>query len=118
MTPIVLLVTSLTLEASVVCLVQSYRTAGDHTQRNQVKWILFGSLVALVPIGYSFYIAVWEKNDFAAGTTTSRLTIGSSRTGRAARTAFLKATRPAVLKAASELSTGWSLPKKTSTATS
>lgn len=52
------------------------------------------------------------------GTVTSRLTIGSSRTGRAAMNAFLKAMRPAVLNAASELSTGWSLPKWTSTATS
>ena len=44
-------------------------------------------------------------------TVTSRLTIGSSSTGRARRKAFLKAIRPAVLNAASELSTGWSLPK-------
>ena len=45
------------------------------------------------------------------GAVTSRLTIGSSSTGRAARKAFLNAMRPAVLNAASELSTGWSLPK-------
>ncbi len=45
------------------------------------------------------------------GTVTSSSTIGSSSTGRACMKAFLNAMRPAVLKAASELSTSWSLPK-------
>src|SRR5437762_1246815 len=38
---------------SVVCLVHSFVNAADWTERNQVKWILFGSLVALIPIGYT-----------------------------------------------------------------
>lgn len=56
--------------ASVVCLLHSFSSAADLSERNQVKWILFGSLVALVPIGYSLYLANWEKNDFAAGAAT------------------------------------------------
>src|SRR5439155_19687131 len=32
--------------ASIVCLLHSYHTASDVTERNQVKWILFGSLGA------------------------------------------------------------------------
>jgi transcriptional regulator with GAF, ATPase, and Fis domain len=53
--------------ASVVCLVHSYRTVSDATERNQVKWILSGSLVALVPIGYTLYLAVWWPSHFGAG---------------------------------------------------
>ena len=52
------------------------------------------------------------------GIVTSNFTTGSISTGLAVRTAFRIAFRPAVLNAASELSTGWSLPKNTSTATS
>lgn len=65
-----LFVAALLYGASVVCLLHSFRAAADLTERNQVKWILFGSLVAVVPIGYSFYLANWEKNDFAAGAAT------------------------------------------------
>src|SRR5262249_15028659 len=52
--------------ASVVALVHSYRTVTDATERNQVKWILVGALLALVPIGYSLYLAVWETDAFGA----------------------------------------------------
>jgi transcriptional regulator with GAF, ATPase, and Fis domain len=56
--------------ACVVCLSHSYRTAADNTERNQVKWILFGSLAAIVPIGYSLYLAFWSPLDFGAGAAT------------------------------------------------
>src|SRR5207302_11467276 len=42
--------------ASVVSLVHSYLTATDVTQRNQVKWIVFGALVASVLIGYTLHL--------------------------------------------------------------
>ena len=45
--------------------------------------------------------------NFSSGTTTSRLTIGSSTTGRAATNALRKALADAVLNACSELSTAW-----------
>ena len=43
--------------ASVVCLVHSFVTAANTTERNQVKWILYGVVASLVPIGYSWYLA-------------------------------------------------------------
>src|SRR5262249_37081116 len=36
-------------------------------ERNQVKWILVGSLVALVLVCYTFYLIQWEPDDFGAG---------------------------------------------------
>jgi transcriptional regulator with GAF, ATPase, and Fis domain len=56
--------------ASVVSLVQSYRRAADDAQRNQVKWILIGSLAALVPIGYSLVLTLLDPPAFARGATT------------------------------------------------
>ncbi|HEV3257575.1 MAG TPA: sigma 54-interacting transcriptional regulator [Gemmataceae bacterium] len=53
--------------ACVVGLLHSYGAARDATERNQVKWILFGSVVALVPIGYTLYLINWKPDDFAAG---------------------------------------------------
>jgi transcriptional regulator with GAF, ATPase, and Fis domain len=55
--------------ACVVSLVQSFRTARDATERNQVKWILFGAVAALVPIGYSLYLAFWNRTAFGGGAT-------------------------------------------------
>src|SRR5262249_41977686 len=56
--------------ASIASLVHSYRTAADATERNQVKWILFGSLAALVPIGYTLYLALWHQSRFGSGGAT------------------------------------------------
>jgi transcriptional regulator with GAF, ATPase, and Fis domain len=56
--------------ASVVSLVQSYRHAADATERNQVKWILFGALAAVVPIGYSLYLTQYNETAFGKGAVT------------------------------------------------
>jgi transcriptional regulator with GAF, ATPase, and Fis domain len=56
--------------ASVVALIHSYWTAADLTERNQVKWILLGSLVALAPIGYSLFLVKWNQDDFGGGGAT------------------------------------------------
>ncbi len=56
--------------ASVVCLLHSYRTATGVTERNQVKWILFGTLASLLPIGYSLYLALAERQRFGGGEAT------------------------------------------------
>ncbi|HEY7308412.1 MAG TPA: sigma 54-interacting transcriptional regulator [Gemmataceae bacterium] len=56
--------------ASVVGLVHSYRTAVGATERNQVKWILFGTLASLAPIGYSLYLALAERQRFGGGAAT------------------------------------------------
>jgi transcriptional regulator with GAF, ATPase, and Fis domain len=55
---------------SVVCLIHSYRTAQGGTERNQVKWILFGTLASLAPIGYSLYLALAERQRFGGGAAT------------------------------------------------
>src|SRR5262249_35723909 len=56
--------------ASIVALVHSYRAARDATERNQVKCILFGILAALVPLGYTLYLAFCEPSDFGGGAGT------------------------------------------------
>ena len=56
--------------ASVFCLIHSLRRAVSTTERNQVKWILFGALTALVPIGYSLYLAYMQQNRFGGGAAT------------------------------------------------
>ncbi|HKI35587.1 MAG TPA: sigma 54-interacting transcriptional regulator [Gemmataceae bacterium] len=63
------LVAALWYVACVVSLVYSYRRAADDTERNQVKWILFGAVAALVPIGYSLYLTFDEKA-FGRGAAT------------------------------------------------
>jgi transcriptional regulator with GAF, ATPase, and Fis domain len=56
--------------ASVLALLHSYRWAADATERNQVKCLLFGALLATLPIGYSVYLAVFEPARFGAGAVT------------------------------------------------
>ena len=56
--------------ASIVCQVHSLRNAANVMERNQVKWILFGGLSALVPLGYSLYLAYVEQNRFGGGAAT------------------------------------------------
>jgi transcriptional regulator with GAF, ATPase, and Fis domain len=53
--------------ASVVSLIHSFVHAAAAAERNQVKWILFGALAALLPISYSFYLAVWNPEEFGGG---------------------------------------------------
>jgi transcriptional regulator with GAF, ATPase, and Fis domain len=64
--------------ACVAALLHSYRTVEGLTERNQVKWILFGALLALVPIGYSLYLAMWEPDAFGAGAATWPMFIASA----------------------------------------
>ena len=54
----------------VVSLVHSYLYAANATEKNQVKWILFGALAALVPLGYSLYLAFWQRQAFGGGAAT------------------------------------------------
>jgi transcriptional regulator with GAF, ATPase, and Fis domain len=56
--------------ACVVCLVHSYVTAADPTERNQVKWILIGCGAAAVPIGYTLYLAFFDRPAFGGGAGT------------------------------------------------
>jgi transcriptional regulator with GAF, ATPase, and Fis domain len=56
--------------AGVGCLVHSYLSARDSMELNQVKWILFGSLAATVPIAITLYLAAFQPNDFGSGGAT------------------------------------------------
>lgn len=53
--------------ASVACLAHSYRTAAGIVERNQVRWIFIGSMLATIPLGYSFYLAIWRRGEFSGG---------------------------------------------------
>src|SRR5262249_1472896 len=54
----------------VVSLRQSFVSARDETERNQVKWILYGALAALVAIAYSLYLALFVPDEFGSGAAT------------------------------------------------
>ena len=56
--------------ASVIAQVHSYFSVQDPMEKNQVKWILFGSLAAVFPIGSTLYLAAMNKNAFGAGAAT------------------------------------------------
>jgi transcriptional regulator with GAF, ATPase, and Fis domain len=56
--------------ACVLSLIHSYWKARDSMEINQVKWILFGSLAASVPIGYTLYLAAFDPNAFGSGAAT------------------------------------------------
>src|SRR5262249_26855559 len=51
----------------VLCLIHGYRTNREPSERQQVKWILVGSLLALAPIAYSLYLAVFAPLEFISG---------------------------------------------------
>jgi len=55
---------------SIAALVHSFRSVTDAMEHNQVKWILVGASLALLPIGYSLYLAMWQPDDFGAGAAT------------------------------------------------
>ncbi len=55
---------------SVIALLHSFRTVTDPTEKNQVKWIFYCAVLALAPISYSLYLAMWDPDAFAAGGAT------------------------------------------------
>ena len=55
---------------SIAALTHSFRTVTDVMEHNQVKWILVGASLAVLPIGYSLYLAIWLPDDFGAGAAT------------------------------------------------
>lgn len=55
---------------SIAALIHSYWTAKDATQKNQVKCIVLGAVLALLPIGYSLHIVLFDPEAFGRGETT------------------------------------------------
>jgi len=53
--------------ASIVALIHSYVSARDVAERDQLRWILAGSLLALVPFGYILYLANWHPGLLSSG---------------------------------------------------
>src|SRR5262249_53363541 len=53
--------------AGVGCLLHSLYVTEDLSQRSQVRWILTGSMLAVPPIGYSFYLALFQPLEFIGG---------------------------------------------------
>jgi len=53
--------------ASVIGLLHSFWIATDPTERNQVKCLLFGSVLALLPISYVVYLAVFDVDKIGSG---------------------------------------------------
>jgi transcriptional regulator with GAF, ATPase, and Fis domain len=53
--------------ASVGALIHGYVRARNVMERNQVRWILIGSALAIVPFGYAIYLANWHPEEFGGG---------------------------------------------------
>ncbi|MEX0718888.1 MAG: sigma 54-interacting transcriptional regulator [Planctomycetaceae bacterium] len=53
--------------ATLWALVDSFFTTRNPLERNQVKWILWAALAATVPVGYSLYLAQFDRVGFALG---------------------------------------------------
>lgn len=56
--------------AGVISLVHGFLRAIDSMERNQVKWILIGASTAILPIGYSLYLILYDPAKFGAGGAT------------------------------------------------
>ena len=54
----------------VLCLIHSYRTARDRVERDQVRWILYGSVLASLPLVYAMFLAVFRPSEFGGGAAT------------------------------------------------
>jgi len=60
-------VSTLLYLACVLCLFHSYRRARAEMERNQVRWIFFGAVLATLPLAYSLYLAVWPTAEVGGG---------------------------------------------------
>ncbi len=53
--------------ASVAALIHGYIRARSLVEHNQIRWILIGSILAILPFGYAIYLANWHPAEFAGG---------------------------------------------------
>lgn len=48
-------------------LIASWRRATNETEKNQVKWILYGALASAAPLAYSLYLVILDPDKFGQG---------------------------------------------------
>ena len=58
-------------------LLSSFRRAGNETEKNQVKWILYGATGTTLPIAYSLYLVFLDPDRFGQGGATWPMFIAS-----------------------------------------
>lgn len=58
-------------------LIRGYRVARNPLEKDQVKWILFAAVIALLPIGYTIYLAAFEHVRFALGESRTPMLLAS-----------------------------------------
>jgi transcriptional regulator with GAF, ATPase, and Fis domain len=56
--------------AIVWCLAHSFRSARDAAERDQVRWIFYGSVLASAPLVYTLFLAVFRPSEFGGGAAT------------------------------------------------
>ncbi|HEY1378874.1 MAG TPA: sigma 54-interacting transcriptional regulator [Gemmataceae bacterium] len=70
-TVFVYLIVALALYSAIVwCLADSFRAARDATERDQVRWIFYGSVLASVPLVYALFLALFRPSEFGGGAAT------------------------------------------------
>ncbi len=63
--------------ATLVALAASFFTTRNAVLHNQVKWILWASVFAMLPVGYSLSLAYFEEGKFALGAASLPMFVAS-----------------------------------------
>ena len=58
-------------------LLASFQKATNETEKNQVKWILYGAFVSIAPLSYSLYLVFLDPDRFGQGGATWPMFIAS-----------------------------------------
>jgi len=64
--------------ASIAALVHGFFVARDLTEREQHRWLLIGSALALIPIGYSVFLANRHPIEFSGGAASWPMFVASA----------------------------------------
>jgi transcriptional regulator with GAF, ATPase, and Fis domain len=54
----------------VLAVAHSFRTARDLVERDQVRWILYGSVLASIPLAIALFLAIFRPSEFGGGAAT------------------------------------------------
>ncbi|NQV23340.1 MAG: sigma 54-interacting transcriptional regulator [Rhodopirellula sp.] len=50
-----------------VALATEFLTAASLSERNQIKWMFFASVISAIPVSYTLYLALFDRTAFALG---------------------------------------------------